>query len=210
MRSLEGMHSWNIQELSESRIRIRFEGYVKQLNICLDFVTCESDSILVKAHGTEPFNMTTSAVYISGSQLTTNVLSFFAYKISHLEKSLNECVLDDKSDISSVVQDVESFLCRMEIIGKEISLLELRHSGRFQLSESGHELSLSIFNRFLSKNIYAHFHVTDAYPFAIMDVEIEGDVDIDVLERQLAKSACPGYGYLTRTCDMIAVFQVSN
>lgn len=210
MQSLEGLHSWKIQELSESRIRICFEGYVEQLNLSLDFVACETESILVKAHGIEPFTAVASAVYISGNRLTTNVLSFFAFKVNQLANSLNERILEDKSDISSVVQEVESFLCRMEIIGKEISRLELRHSGRFHLTDRGYELSLSIFNRFLSTKIYSHFLVTDAYPFAIMDVDIEGNVDIDKLGHQLAKSAYPGYGYLTRTCDMIAVFQKSN
>jgi hypothetical protein len=154
IQSLEGLHSWKIQELSESRIRICFEGYVEQLNLSLDFVACETESILVKAHGIEPFTAVASAVYISGNRLTTNVLSFFAFKVNQLANSLNERILEDKSDISSVVQEVESFLCRMEIIGKEISRLELRHSGRFHLTDRGYELSLSIFNRFFEhKNI---------------------------------------------------------
>lgn len=210
MQSLEGVHSWNLKEISESRICICFEGYVEQLNISLDFIVSDSESISVRAHGMLPFNTVDSAVYISGSQLTTNVLSFFGFKINQLANTLNGRILDDKSDISSVVQEVESFLCRMEIIGKEISRLQLRHSGRFQLTERGHELSLSIFNRFCGTKIYVHFPITDAYPFAIIDVDIEGDVDIDTLGLQLAKNAHPGYGYLTRTCDMIAVFQGSN
>lgn len=210
-QTLEGLHSWKLQKMSESFLSIRYEGYVEQLSVIVKFETLASTSIRVNVLGSCASAGSTQQVFFRANQLTSNVLAFYSYKVNELSRMLSGLVLKEKSDISGVVQGIECYLSRLEIIGKEISRLELRYGGRFQLIDGVYRLSVSILNKFWRKKIYAHFDVSDAYPFAALNMNIDGDFDIDYgLERQLLRSACPGYGYLTRTCDMIGAFQGSK
>ena len=55
------------------------------------------------------------------------------------------------------------------------------------------------------RKIICSFIIHDLYPFGLLDIKLASNVDIQSLERQLIRKTKPGFGYISRICDMIKI-----
>ena len=53
--------------------------------------------------------------------------------------------------------------------------------------------------------IICSFEIHDLYPFGLLEIKLASNVDIQSLERQLIRKTKPGFGYISRICDMMKV-----
>ena len=116
--------------------------------------------------------------------------------------------LQSSSLICHVVHYIDWYISRMEITGKELSMLENRFKGKLYTSgkDGSHNLELRFAQQSGHEVIVGCFELCDSYPFAGLDITIKGDVEVEALERHLSKNSKPGFGYLSRTCDVFSVF----
>ncbi len=201
LEMIEGVHSWKLLRADESNVAIEFLGSAPELCFRVNFSVSASGKVDCK---------TTNAIQngnrkMNRIQFTPSVRSFFVDKVDVLRKDLSLSQLNVSSDIVEVVQRTEWFLGRLDIIGKEISMLEIRYNGSLKRVESSalHALNLSIDNKPTGKTVETTFEIGDWYPF-VLDVDVSGDVDTLSIENHLTQNAKPGFGYLSRTCDIIA------
>jgi len=94
---------------------------------------------------------------------------------------------------------------RVEIVGKELSKVINRYKGRLQQSKADYQLSIQFFDSGENAHkIKANFEIRNSYPFDLLPFALEGEGDLDTLRRQLIKNCKPGFGYLSRMCDIIS------
>ena len=201
--SIEGVQTWKLVSADESNIAIQFNGNVPEMKFRLDFdfsssgkVTCQTSPV--------PGNATQEK-YV---RYTFGTNTFLKERVLALQKHISASSLQSPSEIWSVIHHIEWYLGRLDIVGKELSILEVRHNGNLKKSPCSdkYHLELSVLNKARRTIVETIFEFGDSYPFA-MDVDISGDVNIVSLENHLTKNAKPGFGYMSRSCDAIAAFQ---
>lgn len=201
--TIEGIHNWKLVRADESKIAVEFLGSVPELCFRVDFSVSSSGQVDCRTRDVN--KKSTKQVH---ANFTPSVRSFFAEKVHSLREDLSSSQLRSSSDIVENVHRIEWILGRLDIIGKELSMLEVRYSGSLKRSKTStsHDLNLSIKNRSTETMVNTIFEIGEWYPFAL-DMDISGDIDVIAMERHLIRNAKPGFGYLSRACDVIAAFQ---
>lgn len=202
---IEGIHNWKVVRADASKISIEFSGAIPELCFRLNFLVMSSGSVISEVAGGVSLDRPKEV----HRQFTPSVKAFLAERSQLLQKEITSSELKSSSEIIDKVHQMEWFLGRLDIIGKEISMLEIRHSGKFERSSESstcYDLYLSIQNKSTESWVKTTFEIGDWYPF-VLDMDISGEIDVIDMERQLIKNAKPGYGYLSRACDVIGAFQ---
>jgi hypothetical protein len=225
LKSLEGIVGWRIKQLEESTISIEIkDNNIPWLFVLIDFKedpTSTSGEVSCRAR----VGATRESENARGgrgrhskryhAELSSGVMAYVEQNMSKKCEELSSRILDSSSDIFNILNHVEWYIGRLALIGKELSVLERRHMGVLSRKVekdgvSSCALNLTIETRGGQK-VEASFEIGEAYPFAVLDVDLallnKADIDINLLERQLTKTSKPGFGYLSRSCDIIASFQ---
>ena len=200
---VEGVHNWKLVHADESQITVEFLGNVQELSFRADFSISSTGEVRCKTSNISNSNRKGKTKY------TSSVKRFFAERVETMRKELSASNLTSSSDICNIVNHTEWLLGRLDIIGKEISMLELRHSGTLQRAQNSlmYYFNLSIKNKPKGICVNTTFDIGEWYPFALDIVISSNDVDVNALERHLIRNAKPGFGYLSRCIDVIAAFQ---
>jgi len=200
--SIEGIQSWKLVSANETNIAVQFIGIVPEISFRLDFDVSSAGTVTCQ---TSP--LTSDATQKKQARHTSNTIVFLKERWLALQKNLSASSLKSPSEISSVIHHIEWYLGRLDIVGKELSILEVRHNGHLKKSpdNDNYHLELSVLNKARNTIVETVFEFGDTYPF-LMDVDISGDVNIISLENHLTKTAKPGFGYMSRSCDVIAAF----
>lgn len=221
LKSIEGISSWRVKNLEESTISIEVKDRnISELSVLIDFkevpsgksgnIICKTRVMKRNIDATKRKKGNFSSVH---SNYSLNVMTYIDHCTDKICQELNRHILHSSSDMFNVVNHVEWNLGRLALIGKELTMLERRHKGILKKSgrseTSAYVLDVTI-NGQRDQTIGASFYICESYPFAVLDVDLSlhGDthINIDSLERQLIKSSRPGFGYLSRSCDIIACF----
>lgn len=200
--SLEGLQNWTLVQVEESMVEIEFIGDITEMCLSLRFHSLQNGEVICKAKSLESTSQSRKQI-----KYTSSVKSFFKHQVLNLTESISKRPLEGLSEICSTIHHIDWYLGRLQLIGKELSLLEARYDGVLEKSNNNelYHFQLSILNNASGKVLNTAFEVGESYPFAF-DVIISGDIDIIELEKHLTKNAKPGYGYLSRTCDIISSF----
>lgn len=226
LQSLEGITSWIVTEHRGSSISTEVKDRnFPEFCILIDFrevsTTEACGNIMCKVKFVR--KNTTSSLNKRGkyndtkkkySSYSLNTMGYIEHYAREMCKELNRQILRSSSDICKVVNHVEWNFGRLAIVAKELTMLERRHKGVLRRRHDENETASYVldvnFKTQRDQTISASFQICEAYPFAELDVDLsligDTDIDIDVLERQLIKSSKPGFGYLTRSCDVISCF----
>lgn len=205
LNSVEGLQSWKLVSAQDTSIIVEFacQDSVPEMGFRLEFFLFDSGKVVCK---------TSDASSSRGSdkkpRFTSSVKNFLIQRTQGLRKKLEATKLDSAAEISSAVVETEWYLERLWAIGKEISTLELRQSGKLAKSPetNGYEFILSKSNA-KGEKIEALFEIGESYPF-VLNINLSGEIaNMDSLESHLVKNAKPGFGYLTRSVDGIESFQ---
>ena len=223
LKSIEGVVGWRVKQIEESMISVEArDSNIPGLCIFVDFeeqTAIMSGKVVCRAQV-----RSTNKDYVAGrsgystkinSEYSSSALNYIEHSMSATCKEISSRILDSSSDMFRVLNHVEWYLGRLALIGKELTVLERLHMGTLKRNIgvkgfSSHLLNLTVKTR-EDKEVAASFEICESYPFAVLDVNIsfldEASLDMKLLERQLRKTSKPGFGYLSRTCDVIASFQ---
>ncbi len=202
---LEGTNNWKLSRFDESIISIEFKGNVPELSLCTVFKKTTSGLIKCESHKvTQKVPTKLMSKYKKNSKYTPNVLAFFSDKVEILRLNLEKKFLKSIVDVRETVQYIEWSLERLDLIGKEVSVLEQRHNGKLKRMGNSYNFGLSMKSRSKGRGLHVNFRIDDSYPFSVLITNLSGDVNTDSLKRYLARNDKPGFGYLSRTCDMMA------
>lgn len=216
LRSIEGIGNWRVRELEESIISIDFKDRnIAELGVSVTFKELPDDKsnmMICQTQVRKESSSKSKRFNVRENNYSNNVMAYMEYGMQTISKEVNSWILHSSSDMYNVINQMEWNLGRLALIGKEFSFLERRHGASLQCNDNN-STSFTLEVKIDTKrgHVGAHFYICEAYPFAVLDVELmvfgDSDIDIDSLERQLTKASRPGFGYLTRACNVIACFE---
>ncbi|GKZ00367.1 hypothetical protein MPSEU_000989700 [Mayamaea pseudoterrestris] len=110
------------------------------------------------------------------------------------------------SKIGFFLQELNSKMNRMQQTAVELASLKRRYPASSLFVDEDDDLVFKVTfkSRVCAKTFFATFEVTESYPFLPVTVDVDGDVKFDKVLELLKKHAQPGFGYLSRTCDLLA------
>lgn len=208
-KSIESMFSWKVKEIDESKLSLDFsDRNIPELVLSIKVQDeCSKKAIdakvLWKVQERNDYNLSISPKF------SKNTLKFIDSCLTQKCKDICKGTKAPSEEIFRTMNQIEWYLGRLSLVGREITTLEKRHQGIFIYYEEKHlpcVLKLNIQTK--QRNVVvASFDICEAYPFVIPSVELQSkDVDIKALERHLMKSSRPGFGYLSRICNTISNF----
>jgi hypothetical protein len=141
-----------------------------------------------------------------------SVSSFLQTRMKYLCDFMCQQVLHSTCDIPSYLRRFEYLLGRLESTAAEFAKLNERYFGKLSLSNIANSSSFNLKIRFLSRTgldlLGASFEISEAYPFSPLSVCLDtydSKVNVETLQKSMIKNAKPGFGYLSRICDVVEV-----
>ena len=143
---------------------------------------------------------------------TPGITSFLKARISSMVGSASKSTLSSMTEVGLLLQRLEWTKGRIELTANEVTTLQRRY--KVDITTDPESLSKSNFLVHVtfagsSDKLFATFEVTATYPFGSQHVSLDteaGQLNIDDLRKQLIKSAKPGFGYMSRACDVMCAF----
>jgi hypothetical protein len=211
--TLKGMHSWSPLVIDETTIVVGFIGASSKTCIKVGFSFDKTGSVTCQASVEPSFFKQRRGKKL---KLTPLITEYVVANIGVLVESINKTKLKHGSDIVGFLQQLEMLHGRLETTASELFGLYKRYNGGILMEADPvggkTDFLLSVDFTSLSDDstaLRATFELNSSYPFAPLNISLddqEGKVDVDSMRRQLVKSAKPGFGYLSRTCDTVAAF----
>lgn len=121
-------------------------------------------------------------------------LQFLAQQIANTYFQPNE--------LREILRDIEMNLNRLHQTAFEIASLLQRYQAFLYGDDRGCVLCEVHVGKG-EKKIVATFEVSEGYPFSPVTVDVEGDTDLEEIQRILKRGAKPGFGFIARTCNML-------
>ena len=206
--TLKGITKWKPATLSEQELSFHYIGPCPKACVALSFQVSASNNVECSV-SIQPklFHQHRAR----GAKRPPTMPSFLQRQVATLCDSISQHRVDSTKHIGSFLRQLEWKLGRMECTASELATLIKRYQAVLQLSEDSSTVQLEVefAGHSGSKKLRATFDITDAYPFAPLNVRLdtfEEKVDVETMRKFLIKNAKPGFGYLSRTCDCIAAF----
>jgi hypothetical protein len=145
---------------------------------------------------------------------TPSTVSFIKARVSTMIKSVSKSALSSISEIGMLLQRLEWTKGRVEHTANELSSLQRRYKADVKTDPDGTSKSdflvQMVFPCSSNKDkLFATFELTAAYPFGELHVSLDsecGQMDVEALRKQLMQNAKPGFGYMSRACDVISAY----
>lgn len=202
----KGLHRWKAPVISESELSFHYIGPTTDACVVLTFTVSKLGDVKCMA---KSFNAITGSCPGSLQCLRVPLLTpFFKGRTAALCNEWSGKVLSDTSQICEVLRHFQWQMGRLEQTAMELLVLRRRH-GAILTSSSDYFPTFKVEVDFSGTpaKLSASFELTAEYPFAPLNVILntfEGSVDIEKIRTLLIKNAKPGFGYLSRTCDVIS------
>lgn len=203
--SLKGLHTWNPLEVGEAVVSLSYIGHCK--NSCSKLVCELSDAknlratILKDSEAQE--GMKTSLRKYSGP-----IASFLSVNIRNLAEKLRSDLVQQLPTVTHHIQNYMWSMGRLDSTASELQGLMNRYNGKLIVT-SDNSFLINIDFQGLASNLSVVVEVKLSYPSVPLVAKIEvckGCIDVEVIEKALAKNATPGFGYLSRLCDIVSAF----
>jgi hypothetical protein len=203
--SLKGLHSWNLLFVDKSRLQLALIGQSRQSFNTLDF----------KFEALKPATSFTRAPVPATVKRSLQIYnSSVASFVEHTVRDLSEKILDRSLDETRVplrIQSIAWAIGRVDVVAGELQSLLNRYNGKLYPSTSTPLRSFLINFEFESRSakLGVEFEIHASYPCFPIDMRIdvwEGCVDLEDVRRTLIKNTRPGFGYLSRACDIVKTF----
>lgn len=206
--SLRGLTKWKPHSLTDTEYVFHYLGQVPQASIVITFdirgqgspvaCRCALDDTLFKRHGKRK------------SKQFASVNGFLEKGAAEL-CATTSTTLSTPSLICHTLQQLEWRLCRMESTAMELIALQKRYQIFLSPNPSPVASKFLVEAEFSGNNtkdavLRATFELSEQYPFGSLDMNMEAfenDLDMDRLRELLVKNAKPGFGHLSRICDVI-------
>ncbi len=218
-KSMEGIFSWDLKEIDDSYLRFEFlQSDIPALHVSVTIQDGSSSAsdvstscrIVTEVSLIEENDEYESNALVS-SEFSKNTLDFIEKRISNKCHNLCHGKFSSSTETFQNISQIEWYLSRLALVGKEITLLEKRYNGELKVFNERKSCFLLDLNIPTKKQclVVARFEICEAYPFIVPAVDLYpkgNSIDVRALERHLMKSSRPGFGYLSRTCNTISCF----
>lgn len=206
-KNAKGLHIWKTESMAESQFVFHLVGPSPES--CVELSMKLDETVICRA------SVKTDIFKKHRQYHCTNrfqaVSEYIHTRVEDLCKELNGKSLSDRAQIPELLQRSEWKLGRIEHTALELLVLRRRYKAILARSEIDGSTNLQVEADFESETketrLGAIFELSRGYPFAPLDVRLDvlqGDINVEALQRLLVKNAKPGVGYLSRTCDVIA------
>jgi hypothetical protein len=194
--------------LKDPNFKFQYHGSSPKTCMMLSFQITSPTSVLcgAKVDATKYENPFTT----ESNRLATMSM-FLQIRMADMCNKLCQTTLRSASDISPELRRVEWEMGRLEGTAKEIAVLKERYRSIVQFSRIDDSLLFQLKLTFTSQSglrrLGASFQITEAYPFSPLDICLDSfdeSIDVETLQKLLVKYAKPGFGYLSRICDILA------
>ncbi len=201
--SLNGLHSWSMKTTSENDLEFINTGSCQQTHLKLMYGGAESgkaDRILSSRVDSSLANSKTLHVYhepLSG---------FLDTATKRLMETAQQSSGHGPVHISEHLQKYTWLAGRLDLIAKEFQVVQRRYNG-FLHRKNGDLFSFVVEFESERSTVVANFRIESAYyPSFPIEVRLDlmsGDQDLETIKKALVKNANPGFGSLSRACDII-------
>ena len=141
---------------------------------------------------------------------TLFVSSFLQIRMKYLCEFMSEQTLYNSFEIPSCLRRFEHFLGRLESTASEFGKLNERYTGKVSLCQisnsSAFHLKINFRSQTGSALLGASFEINEAYPLSPLNVcldAFDSKVNVEMIQKSMVKNAKPGFGYLSRICDVV-------
>lgn len=207
--STKGLHKWKPFSMTDQELFFHFVGPSPEGCASLRFILSGSNGVKCTAC----VDRNIFGLYKGTSKRFRVVGDFIEARTLALCRETSSQGKLSPHEIGHVLSNFEWQLGRLEHTASELILLRRRYRAILtpsQISSSTNfQLEVDFSNRTGDVKTCAAFELSDSYPFAPLNVRLDtfqGDTDVEGLRRLLLKNAKPGFGYLSRTCDVITAF----
>lgn len=210
--STKGLHNWQPVKLSEIELSFLVLGPSPQSSIEVSFQ--RSNKGMVCAARVDPHIFLEARPRMSTR--FRSVSTFLETRTASLNRKIASLAIASPVQVGECLQFIELQLGRLEQTAAELTMLHRRYNAMLTPSQVSNSSSFQVEVDFTVRSkqhttakLCASFELSEAYPFAPLNVRldtIEGEVDVDELRKLLIKNAKPGFGYLSRICDVITAF----
>ena len=125
----------------------------------------------------------------------------------HHSRAARKTVVKSSAHIRSHVQDFSWGLARLDVLGNEVQNLLQRYKGEVVLGAGTRDVTLRVLFESANAGLSVDFSIPVVYPSLPLAVKMDvksGDFDTEALHRVLKKNAKPGFGSLSRACDILS------
>lgn len=202
--TLEGATKWKLSKANEAELTINYLGPCSSVCMSLTSTPSTQECTLTKC----------PALYQKVSLQR-------AKQLASMTPFLQKCVTTICENVSQVryapQQLVQLFnrldlqMTRVENTATELAMLKRRYNAKISPCKASRSNTFAIEIIFVNKSnvaiLRATFEISQQYPFSPLDVcldTFDDLIDVGLMRKLLIKNAKPGFGYLSRTCDIIA------
>jgi hypothetical protein len=205
--TLQGLGKWKPATLNESQLSFKFVGPCPSASVVVEFQLYGSAPVQCKARidpTVFPRDKSQKSVHIKSVASFLEVRTCATCALVSLER------LENPVFIGAYLHRLAWMLGRLETTALELTMLQRRYKAVLtNTGKSNFQLEVDFASRSGLAQLRATFELAEAYPFSPVGVCLdvfEGQVDVEGMRKLLIKNAKPGFGYLSRTCDVISAF----
>jgi len=206
INSVEKLHIWNPLCMEDSEISVSFNEFVKHPSMVVKFVNLQQ----------RPIKCVPSLVTEQENRIILKSLGSYKYSPSvaafvkaRMERLVKETAAKNGSNLTvpgmkTTLQTLEWQIGRLELLAKEVQRMISQHEGVLYRNNGDESFGIrfdmggKLRVKILLSNSFAHG------PIDLTLDQIEDDVDISRIRRQLVKNSKPGFGSMSRALDIIA------
>mmetsp|Transcript_5595 Transcript_5595/g.8607 ORF Transcript_5595/g.8607 Transcript_5595/m.8607 type:complete len:334 (-) Transcript_5595:1382-2383(-) len=143
-------------------------------------------------------------------RLSRDALVYAKQRLEVVSDVIKERQLETGNDMCCLIRQFDWTMGRLEATTHELTALQKRFDVSLENDSRGivSDFLVNIcFKGNEGGSLIATFELTPSYPFAPLQVSLKPEamgVDIESLQRSLSNNAKPGFGYLSRACDMLS------
>jgi hypothetical protein len=204
--TLSGITKWQPATLNGSVLSFQYVGPVAKACVYVSFQVTGSGTLYCKAQ-------VQSDLFLKGKGRTTkqfnSVSSFLEQQTAAVCAMACKESIDSPIQVGPVLRRLEWMLGRLEHTSSELAMLQRRYDAVLSPGQSSFQLEVEFSSQTGKAKLLATFELSDAYPFSPLNVcldTFEEELDVEGIRKLLIKNAKPGFGYLSRTCDVIAAY----
>jgi hypothetical protein len=201
--SLRGMHMWSLGAMSETEVNVILSGTCAQ--------TSFSSSYQFEASGEVTPKMLSQSIISPPSQqfrYHASVASYLQMCMRHLSKNMGQRLLRDTAEVGRHIQKTAWFVGRLDLTARELHVLQRRYRAKV-IRKAGDNFSLQINFETKCASIKIEFPLDPLYPAFPVEVQMDlvsGKIDFGAIQKCLVKQSRPGFGSLSRACDIVESF----
>lgn len=201
---LRVLHSWSTGTMSQTEMEFKSSGLCSQ--------SCFSLAYLISGSGGK------IQVHLSPTSSHSKLKTLHRYPgpitlfieacMNRLANSVQLSPLESPLFISNHMLKCMWLMGRLDIVANELQVLLCRYKAKLVRKEVD-VFALSAHFEGLSSSVLVEFEVDPTYPSLPVDVRLDltgGQSDLSALRRSLIKNVKPGFGSLSRACDIIQSF----